>query len=116
MIGKKPGSGPDNGEATSVIGENSVFEGNFEVNGNLRVDGKFSGELRVSETVQVGKNGFVDADVHTRNAVIAGTINRTASRRGATMKRTGLTDIVRSAVISSLTTIVAISAARAAPM
>lgn len=74
MIGKKPGQGPDNGEATSVIGDSSVFEGNLEVNGNLRVDGKFTGELRVSETIHVGANGLVDADVHTRNAVIAGTI------------------------------------------
>lgn len=74
MIGKKPGHGPGNGEATSVIGENSEFEGTFEVNGNLRVDGKFSGTLKVSETVQVGKNGYVDADLTTRSAVIAGTI------------------------------------------
>jgi cytoskeletal protein CcmA (bactofilin family) len=74
MIGKKPGLGPDNGEATSVIGENSVFEGTFEVNGNLRVDGKFKGTLHVTETVQVGPNGYIDADVKTRCAVVAGTI------------------------------------------
>jgi cytoskeletal protein CcmA (bactofilin family) len=74
MIGKKPGLGPDNGEATSVIGENSVFEGTFEVTGNLRVDGKFSGTLNVTETIQVGSNGYVDADVKTKSAVVAGTI------------------------------------------
>lgn len=83
MIGKKPGLGPDNGEATSVIGENSVFEGTFEVNGNLRVDGKFSGTLQVTETVQVGQNGYVDADVKARCAVVAGTIkgNLSASEK-----------------------------------
>jgi cytoskeletal protein CcmA (bactofilin family) len=74
MIGKKPGLGPDNGEATSVIGENSAFDGTFEVTGNLRVDGKFSGTIRVSETLHVGRNGLVDADVNTRCAVVAGTI------------------------------------------
>lgn len=74
MIGKKPGLGPDNNEATSTIGENSVLEGTFEVTGNLRVDGKFSGKLRVTETLVVGKNGLVDAKVAARNAVIAGTI------------------------------------------
>jgi cytoskeletal protein CcmA (bactofilin family) len=74
MIGKKPGLGPDNSEATSTIGENSVLEGTFEVTGNLRVDGKFSGKLRVTETLVVGKNGLVDAKVTTKNAVIAGTI------------------------------------------
>ena len=74
MIGKKPGLGPDNGEATSVIGEGSVFEGTFEVTGNIRVDGQFKGELTVSETLVVGNNGLVDADVQTRNAVVAGSI------------------------------------------
>ncbi len=74
MIGKKPGLGPDTGEATSVIGESSSFEGTFEVTGNLRVDGKFNGEINVSETLVVGKNGLVDADVNTRSAVVAGTI------------------------------------------
>jgi len=74
MIGKKPGLGPDNEEATSVIGEGSVFEGTFEVTGNLRVDGKFKGDLDVTETLVVGKNGQVDATVKTKNAVVAGTI------------------------------------------
>ena len=74
MIGKKPGLGPDNGEATSVIGENSVFEGTFVVKGNLRVDGKFTGELQVTETLVIGKNGFVDAEIQTRSAVVSGTI------------------------------------------
>ena len=74
MIGKKPGLGPDNEESTSVIGESSMFDGTFEVTGNLRVDGKFKGELDVTETLVVGKNGFVDAVVKTKNAIVAGTI------------------------------------------
>jgi cytoskeletal protein CcmA (bactofilin family) len=74
MIGKKPGLGPENEEATSVIGEGSVFEGTFEVTGNLRVDGKFKGELDVTETLVVGKNGQVDAKVKTKCAIVAGTI------------------------------------------
>lgn len=74
MIGKKPGLGPDNGEATSTIGENSMLDGAFEVTGNLRVDGTFTGTLRVTETLVVGKNGLVDAKVTAKNAVIAGTI------------------------------------------
>jgi cytoskeletal protein CcmA (bactofilin family) len=83
MIGKKPGLGPDNNEATSVIGEGSAFDGNLEVSGNLRVDGKFTGQIRVTETLVVGKNGLVDADVDTKSAVVAGTIkgNLSASEK-----------------------------------
>jgi len=74
MIGKKPGLGPDNGEATSVIGESSSFDGTLEVSGNLRVDGTFTGKIRVTETLVVGRNGLIDADVETRSSVVAGTI------------------------------------------
>jgi cytoskeletal protein CcmA (bactofilin family) len=74
MIGKKPGLGPPTSEATSVIGEGSVFEGTMEITGNLRVDGAFKGKLRISENLIVGKRGSVEAEVQTRSALIGGTI------------------------------------------
>jgi cytoskeletal protein CcmA (bactofilin family) len=74
MIGKKPGLNPPSSEATSVIGEGSVFEGTMEVTGNLRVEGAFKGKLRISENLFVGKRGSVEAEVHTRSALIGGTI------------------------------------------
>lgn len=83
MIGKKPGLGPDNGEATSTIGENSSFDGSLEVNGNLRVDGEFLGKVKITDTLVVGKSGVVDANVETRCAVVAGTVrgNLSASEK-----------------------------------
>jgi cytoskeletal protein CcmA (bactofilin family) len=74
MIGKKPGLGPPTSDATSVIGEGSVFEGTMEITGNLRVDGSFKGKLRISENLIVGKRGTVEAEVQTRSALIGGTI------------------------------------------
>ena len=87
MIGKKPGHGPDNGEATSVIGENSVFEGTFKVTGNLRVDGKFTGKLDISETLVVGNNGLVDAEVQVRDAQRRATQLRRERREAETVAR-----------------------------
>jgi cytoskeletal protein CcmA (bactofilin family) len=74
MIGKKPGLGPPTSDATSVIGEGSVFEGTMDITGNLRVDGTFKGKLRISENLIVGKRGMVEAEVNTRSALIGGTI------------------------------------------
>ncbi|MDP6528648.1 MAG: polymer-forming cytoskeletal protein [Gemmatimonadota bacterium] len=76
MIGKKPApeSAPESVKSSSAIGERSFFEGSLDVTGNLRVDGKFKGELRVSEDLVVGKNGLVEADVHAKNALITGTV------------------------------------------
>lgn len=74
MIGKKPGLNLPTSEATSVIGEGSVFEGTMEITGNLRVDGVFKGKLRISENLVVGKRGSVEADVVTRSALVGGTI------------------------------------------
>lgn len=83
MIGKKPGLGPPTSEATSVIGEGSVFEGTMEITGNLRVDGTFKGKLRISENLIVGKRGTVEAEVNTRTALVGGTIrgNLSASEK-----------------------------------
>ena len=83
MIGKKPGLGPPTSDATSVIGEGSVFEGTMDITGNLRVDGTFKGKLRISENLIVGKRGMVEAEVNTRSALIGGTIkgNLSASEK-----------------------------------
>ncbi len=83
MIGKKPGLGPATTDATSVIGEGSVFEGTMEITGNLRVDGTFKGKLRISENLVVGKRGLVEAEVNTRSALVGGTIkgNLSASEK-----------------------------------
>ncbi len=58
----------------TVIGKDSVFDGKLNVTGTLRIDGKVTGEINVSDTINIGNTGEVEASIKTKNAIIAGTI------------------------------------------
>lgn len=71
------------GEATTTIGEESVFEGRFAVHGSLRVDGTFEGQALVVDQLAIGPKGRVRAAITATSVVVEGIIigNITASRR-----------------------------------
>ncbi len=58
----------------SMIGAKSSFFGRFMVNGTLRVDGKFEGEILRVEKLAVGKTGKVKADVEASTVEVEGII------------------------------------------
>ena len=58
----------------SVIGEGSIFEGKFYINGSLQIDGRFEGDIRTEEYVVVGETGKVKTDIFARRVVVAGTV------------------------------------------
>jgi cytoskeletal protein CcmA (bactofilin family) len=64
-----------------TIGEGSVFEGRFFVNGSILIEGKFKGEIRTDDELIVGKSGRVRTDITARRVTVAGTVigNITAS-------------------------------------
>jgi len=64
-----------------IIGEGSVFEGRFYVEGSIRIDGKFQGDIRTGEVLTVSSTGKVKTDIKARKVTIAGTLigNITAS-------------------------------------
>ncbi len=65
---------PKNGLNNSTIGEGSSFEGKFYINGSLRIDGKFEGEIKTEEELVVGESGRVKTNIHAKSVVIAGTV------------------------------------------
>jgi cytoskeletal protein CcmA (bactofilin family) len=58
----------------SILGEGSSFKGNVRIDGSLRIDGEFEGNLSVTETLIVGKGGTVKAEVEVGEAVIGGRV------------------------------------------
>jgi len=71
------------GKANSVIGEQSIFEGRFAVQGSLRIDGKFEGEALYVDQLHVGPKARVKTDIHSTSVVVEGVVmgNISASRR-----------------------------------
>jgi len=58
----------------SIIGENATFHGDFEIEGPLRIDGRFSGTIISRSKVIVGAKGLVTTNIQARNVVIAGRV------------------------------------------
>ncbi len=59
----------------TVVGRDTVLDGNFEVQDGIRVDGTLSGQLVSSGVLIVGPSGRVEADpIRVKDAVIAGTV------------------------------------------
>ena len=68
--------GGDEGEEEIVanchIGVGSSFRGTLMIEGTLVVDGDFEGDILNCERIVVGPYGHVRADVHVREAMVAG--------------------------------------------
>jgi len=58
----------------SIIGEGSIFEGQFYIAGSIRIDGKFEGEIKTDDTLVVGETGKVKTNIHANNVMLAGTL------------------------------------------
>ncbi|MEI0607816.1 polymer-forming cytoskeletal protein [Brachyspira pulli] len=61
-------------ESNSIIGEGSYFKGEFTLNGTLRVDGCYEGDILEVDNVFVGQTGKVKSNIKTVSAVIEGII------------------------------------------
>ncbi len=59
----------------TVIAEGVTIEGKINSPGSTRIDGTIKGEIISDKEVIIGKEGKVNANIQTRNAVIAGSFN-----------------------------------------
>ena len=70
-----------NENSNCIIGEGSIFNGRFYVNGSILIEGKFQGDIRTDDQLTVGPSGKVKTDIVARRVTVAGTLigNITAS-------------------------------------
>jgi len=61
----------------SILGSGSICKGSIKIDGGLRVDGKVDGEVIVSGTLTVGREGVITGDVTVNQAIIGGNIQGT---------------------------------------
>lgn len=73
----REGEGEDEGEIVPNchIGVGSSFRGTLMIEGTLLVDGDFEGDILNCDRIVVGPYGHVHADVHVREAIVAGTFD-----------------------------------------
>lgn len=58
----------------SVVGEGTAFRGELNLNGLLRIDGDFSGTIRTTGKVLIGKSGRAECTIRANTVVVGGVV------------------------------------------
>ena len=74
---------------STVLGTSSELEGKLISQGNVRLDGKFTGTLDISGNVLVGETAQINADIDARNISIAGAVRGNVTGNKVQLLRTG---------------------------
>jgi len=65
---------PGQGTNTCVISKDTVIEGNFSADQDVRLDGVIKGDVRCAKRIVVGETGKVEGTVNAESAVVMGAI------------------------------------------
>jgi cytoskeletal protein CcmA (bactofilin family) len=58
----------------SIVGPGMRVTGDCETDGTVRIEGQVDGSVRAGKAVVVGKDGLVEGDITTQDAVISGRV------------------------------------------
>jgi cytoskeletal protein CcmA (bactofilin family) len=72
----------------TVIGPGCILEGTLRSNGNLRLDGTFTGTLEIIGNILVGETARIEADVDARNISIGGMVRGNVTGNKVQLLRT----------------------------
>ena len=64
-------------QVISIIGPGMRITGDCDTEGAVRVEGVVQGNIRAGKSVVVGREGTVEGDIFTQDAVISGTVKGT---------------------------------------
>ena len=56
----------------NLIDSDTVFEGSIKCGGDIRIDGKYKGDLNVKGDIVIGKTGVIEGNINAKNAYIYG--------------------------------------------
>ncbi len=61
----------------SIVGPGTLVKGHIEVSGLLRIDGDFTGSIKTSDRVIIGRGGRADCTIDASTVVIGGAMRGT---------------------------------------
>ena len=59
---------------SNIIGRGSTLVGDIQSEGNIRVEGRITGNIKSKSKIAVGESAYVEGNLKTQNAEIAGEI------------------------------------------
>lgn len=71
---KKAGEPVNYEKLDTLIGKETIFHGNIQATGTIRIDGELKGEVRVKGDLVIGDSGKIEATVEARNVLVGGYI------------------------------------------
>ena len=72
----------DLSKSSNHIGEGTIFKGNIEATGNLRIDGRVEGDIDCKAKLVLGVKSFVLGNVRAQSTEVEGTVEGTLTVSG----------------------------------
>lgn len=89
MLGKKDGINSGKaGNLNTIIGKGSSIEGTLKVEQSLRVDGRIKGHVSTTDSLVIGKDGEIEGEIITKNAIIGGQVRAKVNATGKVILET----------------------------
>lgn len=70
-------SGRTGGDLDSLLGKGSEFDGKLTFEGQVRIDGKFSGQIMTKDVLTIGPGAKVNADITAGTVIVNGQVEGT---------------------------------------
>ncbi|MEM9894859.1 MAG: polymer-forming cytoskeletal protein [Bacteroidota bacterium] len=77
MLNKNLKTEEDLSNSSNIIGKGTIVNGSVETFGNIRVEGKVTGDIKTKSKAAFGHSSQVDGSVLAQNAEVAGHISGT---------------------------------------
>ena len=68
-------------ELNAFLGKGCIYEGKLTFEGRVRIDGKFTGEIFSNDTLEVGPDAEIEAQIDVAAVVIAGSVSGNINAR-----------------------------------
>src|SRR3954464_14992245 len=62
------------GEVHTLLGKGSEFEGKLTFEGQVRIDGKFTGQIHTKDTLVIGEGARVSAEINAGTVIVNGIV------------------------------------------
>lgn len=62
------------GEVHTLLGKGSEFEGKLSFEGQVRIDGKYSGQIATKDTLVIGEGAKVNAEIQAGTVIVNGQV------------------------------------------
>lgn len=66
----------------SIVGESTTLRGDFEIDGVLRIDGRFQGSIKGKSEVIIGEKAQASLDLEANDIIIGGKVEGKIKVRG----------------------------------